>query len=202
MDQNTNTGKTSRICLFGGTFNPIHLGHTYIAQAARKYVELDQVIFLPCQTSPHKQGQQATNGATREKLCQLAIRDLQWASVHDHDLTSSPPNYSWRTAEYFKNKFSDTELFWLMGTDQWNALHRWDQPDRLAAAVTFIVFSRGDEPLVDRSYNHKVIHGNHPASSTAIRKSFSEQATPHLAWLHPSVIEHIERLSENTGPPY
>jgi len=197
---NLNENKApQRIGLFGGTFNPIHLGHTYIAQRAVVELELDNMIFLPCRVSPHKQDQHATNVENRATMCKIAIEQLAWASMHDFDLTAPTPNYSWRTAEHFKFLYPNSQLFWLMGTDQWNSLHQWNQPDRLAENVSFIIFTRGLEKLTDREYTHFVIRGNHPASSTAIRNRHNNGAPQHQAWLHPAVADYIKK--HNIYPP-
>ena len=118
----THAEKPQRICLFGGTFDPIHLGHTHIARAAVEQLELDLVLFLPCRQSPHKTDQQHADAKHRLAMCRLATADFPWAEVNDHDLTSPPPSYSWRTAQAMQKNFPLAQLYWLMGTDQWDAL--------------------------------------------------------------------------------
>ncbi len=94
--------KQPNLCLYGGTFDPIHLGHTFIAQIAVKTLKLDKVIFLPCHQSPHKNSQPMFNNAQRYQLCKLATQKLDWAEVSNFDLCSGSPSYSWRTIEHFK----------------------------------------------------------------------------------------------------
>ena len=72
-----------RIALFGGTFDPIHLGHVEIARRAKDLLELDQVRFLPCHTSPHKQGVASAPAVDRLEMARLATQDLPWAVVDD-----------------------------------------------------------------------------------------------------------------------
>ena len=177
------------ICLFGGTFDPIHLGHTHIAQAAVDQFQLDQVIFLPCKQSPHKQGQDHASEHHRLEMCRLATAGCDWAEVDDFDLTAPAPSYSWRTAEVMTKRFPNARLFWLMGTDQWQALPRWNRPDHFASLVEFIVFTRGETPKPREGYRLHAIAGDHPASATVIRKS----AKNHLRtdWLASEVSDYI-----------
>ncbi len=178
-----------KICLFGGTFDPIHLGHLHIAEAAMHALKLDRVIFLPCRQSPHKSEQAHAGSGHRLEMCRLATSGLEWAEVDDHDLTAETPCYSWRTAEYFAAKFPQAQLFWLMGTDQWRALPRWNRPDHLASLVEFIVFTRGQNPEPREGYKLHSIKGDHPASATMIRSSGGGKL--HTEWLAPEVASYI-----------
>lgn len=182
----------SHICLFGGTFDPIHLGHSYIALQAQRSLQLDKVIFLPCRKSPHKLDKKTASEEHRLKMCQLATEPMPWAEIHDHDLTTPAPSYSWKTAEYFKSLYPDAQLYWLMGTDQWNALHRWNNFEHLASLLDFIVFTRGDDKLVERPFKHSIITGNHPASSTKVRNHYLHSDKKH-PWLHPEVAAYIQQ---------
>ncbi|MCH1922193.1 hypothetical protein L9G15_22580, partial [Shewanella sp. A3A] len=76
----------------------------------------------------------------------LATRELPWAVVDDFDLSRPPPSYTYETAEEMTRRFPDARLFWLMGADQWRALPRWKEPERLAGLVEFIFFARDGEP--------------------------------------------------------
>jgi len=190
------TSNKARICLFGGTFDPIHLGHTYIAQQAMLKMALDKVIFLPCRQSPHKTSKQNAPDGDRLTMCDLATDMMPWAEVSNYDLTAPEPSYSWRTAEHFQQVYPEAELFWLMGTDQWNALNRWARIDYLSSIVTFIVFTRGGEALAPHAFRHRVIQGAHPASATKIRNDIAAAQTPRRSpWLHPDVSTFLSQTS-------
>ena len=186
--QRDSDGK-KRICLFGGTFDPIHLGHTHIAAEAVQQLGLDQVIFLPCQRSPHKSEETHASAIQRLLMCRLATGAYDWADVDDHDLVGPEPSYTWRTAEAMRLRFPDARMFWLMGTDQWQELPRWSRPEYLSSLVEFIVVSRGDDPEPRQGYRMHPIRADHPASATAIRNSAAGQLR--TDWLHPAVAEYI-----------
>lgn len=189
------------IGLFGGTFDPIHLGHSHIAEAAIRECSLDQLIFLPCRKSPHKTGVQHASGTDRLNMCRLATAGLDKVLVDDFDLTAPEPSYSWRTVEHMQQRFPDARLFWLMGTDQWQALPRWNRSEHLASLVEFIVFTRGETPASRDGYRMQVISGHHPASATQIRAAVAEGDDQQLhAWLAPDVLHYIRKHQLYTRP--
>lgn len=179
-----------RIALFGGTFDPVHLGHLHLAGLAKSALNLDEIRFIPCQISPHKSDSTPASTHDRLEMIRLATRDLPWAVVDDFETLRDGPSFSWQTAEAMKAKFPDAKLFWIMGTDQWDALPDWAHPERLAACVEFIVFSRGTPPSPRAGYHLHALEADHPASATAIREAIAAGATHH-PWLHPEVSRWI-----------
>ena len=151
---------------------------------------MDKVIFLPCRQSPHKLGKQNAADEHRLRMCELATANLPWAEVDDFDLVSPPPSYSWRTAEEMKTRYPDAELYWLMGTDQWDSLHRWNRVEHLASLVKFIVFSRGTNPSPKHGLECIPLYGSHLASATAIRNDADSSQSD--AWLHPDVASYLK----------
>jgi nicotinate-nucleotide adenylyltransferase len=164
-----------RIALFGGTFDPVHLGHVHMAKLAKEAADLDEVRFLPCRISPHKLGRATAPAEDRVEMLRLATKGLPWAKVEDYELTGPEPSFSYLTAEALSAKEPGAEWFWLMGGDQWEALTRWKHPERLAAVVTFLVLARGGEtPQPREGFRMLVIPGDHPASATAIREGIQQ----------------------------
>jgi nicotinate-nucleotide adenylyltransferase len=179
-----------KIALFGGTFDPVHLGHLHLANLAKETLKLDEVRFLPCRISPHKPGSAPASGEDRCEMLRRATANLPWAVVDDFELRQPGPCYSYQTAEALAQRLSGAQLFWIMGGDQWDALPRWKHPKRLAQAVEFIVLARGETPLPREGFRLHVICGEHPASATIIRQAISaEKKTIH--WLPTTVAEWI-----------
>lgn len=181
-----------RIALFGGTFDPVHLGHLHLAALARQALALDEVRFMPCRISPHKEASQPTPPEDRLAMLRLALADLPWATVEDHELRSGGGvSYSYQTAEALRAERPTSRWFWIMGGDQWAVLPTWRHPERLAACVEFIVLARDDLPLAARDgFLMHPVCGEHPASATAIREAFRDGATTH-PWLPPGVAQWI-----------
>lgn len=181
---------TRKIGLFGGTFDPVHLGHLHLATLARDALGLDEVRFLPCRISPHKSGTAPASGEDRCEMLRLAIAGIPWAVVDDYELRQPGPSYSYQTAGAMVARFPDARFFWIMGGDQWDALPRWKHPEQLAGCVEFAVLARGESPQPRDGYRLHVVRGDNPASASAIREAISNGALSH-EWLAPAVAKWI-----------
>ncbi len=183
-----------KICLFGGSFDPVHSGHLSIAAAAHARADLDKIIFLPAACSPFKTGKQTLfNGEQRKEMLRLATQDHPWAEVSDLDLTLPPPSWSWRLVEHYRRQFPHAKLYWLMGTDQWEQLHHWARYDYLVKELTFIVYHRTIPPHPRTDAQSLFISGNHPASSSAIREALLNNTPVPERWL-PDFVEKQAQL--------
>ncbi|MDX1681053.1 MAG: nicotinate (nicotinamide) nucleotide adenylyltransferase [Akkermansiaceae bacterium] len=182
----------SRIGLFGGTFDPVHLGHVAMAEAAHEALKLDWVHYLPCRISPHKLDQSPTSAEHRLEMLKLASANQDWAVVNDIETRREGPSYSWMTAEDMSRNMPESRLFWIMGSDQWEALERWNQPQRLANCVEFVVFHRGREPEPRAGYRLRPLPAVHEAMATEIRKRLVAGEKKHL-WLDEQVAGYIEQ---------
>jgi nicotinate-nucleotide adenylyltransferase len=163
------------VALFGGSFDPVHLGHVAIANAAKCRLGLDRVVFIPCRQSPHKGASDPAPACHRLAMLELAVASRPWAEISTFELDRPPPSWSWQTAEHFAHTTpAGTRLFWLLGADQWAALDSWARPARLAELVHFIVFPRGNIKVNRRpGFSHTLINVRHPASATTIRSAIA-----------------------------
>lgn len=180
-----------RVCLFGGSFDPVHEGHCSIARRAVEACGLDRVVFLPCAQSPLKQTPPLLSDAERLMLLQLALADAPWAAIDELDLGMPRPSWTWRLVQAWKKLHPGQELFWLMGSDQWEELGNWGRPDYLARHLCFIVHHRGRAPEPKLGVRAVFIEGEHPASSSAIRSMLAEERTVPASWLHPAVARYL-----------
>lgn len=189
-----------KTCLFGGSFAPVHAGHLTIAAAAQKHCGLDEVVFLPAACSPFKLGTSTYfSDEQRLHMLHLATADLPWASVSELDLQLPPPSWSWRIAEHWHLQHPEAELYWLMGTDQWEQLHRWARYDYLCELLHFIVYHREEAPKPRPGVRSTFIcTGMHPASSSNIREALKNSVPIPEGWLHPAVANYI--ATKTTAP--
>lgn len=179
-----------RIAFFGGTFDPVHEGHLDVASKAVEKLNLDRVIFIPCRRSPHKSEAPGASDQERLAMLKLATADLPWVLVDDYELKKPPPSYTWETMEFFKTRFpADARRFLLIGYDQWESLPRWNNIEKLAREVEFIVVGRQKQPQPRAGFQAHFIEGNHPASASQIRAALTSNETP--KWLSPSVKAYI-----------
>lgn len=182
-----------KTCLFGGSFDPVHAGHLAIAETAANRAGADRVVFLPAACSPFKTGSKPMfSAAERLAMLRAATAGKAWAEVSDLDLTLPPPSWSWRIVETWRQANPGDELYWLMGTDQWQLLHKWMRYDYLVEHLTFIVIHRGAAPRPRNGVRSVFISGNYPASSSAIRAALQGGGAIPRLWLAP-VVESMAR---------
>lgn len=175
--------RRKRVGIFGGSFDPVHEGHIYLATLAKAAADLDEVWFLPCQISPHKLATPPSSSQVRVEALKLAIRNLPWARVDETEVEIDGPSYSYQTMQKLDGKFPGHEWFWIMGGDQWTMLPKWMHPEKLAGLASFIVMARNGSAVYPvPGYRMQVANGEHPASATSIRQALAngEQGIPYL----------------------
>lgn len=131
-----------RLGLFGGTFDPVHLGHLAIAEVARGHLGLDRVVFIPAGVPPHKDPVGVSPAHHRLAMVRGATADNPGFAVSDLELRRSGPSFAADTIEAFAAQAPSAELFWLLGTDSVTELHTWRDPPRLFALATFVGLAR------------------------------------------------------------
>src|SRR5690349_8297573 len=104
-----------RIGIFGGSFDPVHLGHQLVAQAAREELQLDRVFFVPAAQSPFKPDRQLAAADKRTALLRIALAGKSWAEVDTQELDRGGISYSIDTVEEFRRQFPRSDLFYLIG---------------------------------------------------------------------------------------
>ncbi len=132
----------ARIGLFGGTFDPIHLGHMLMAQAAREELALTRCIFVPAAQSPFKPDQNPATAAERLRLLRLALAGLDWCEIDDQEITRGGVSYTIETVTDYSRHYPGAELFYLIGADQLSQLPKWRDAEALARLAQFAVIPR------------------------------------------------------------
>jgi nicotinate-nucleotide adenylyltransferase len=135
-----------RIGLFGGTFNPIHLGHLRTALEVKETFSLDRIYLIPSAIPPHKTTVGVADAKDRFEMIRLAISDYEEFVVSDVELDRPGPSYSIDTVHYFQSEFSEnTELFLIMGLDAFLEIDTWKAYQELFDLVPSIVMNRPEE---------------------------------------------------------
>lgn len=131
-----------RIGLFGGTFDPIHIGHLIMAEDALRETPLDRVIFIPSPSAPLREEQSETPGEERLKMVRLAIQSFPHFEVDDYEIRQNRRVFSYETVCHYEDIFPNSRLFFLIGGDQVRQLGEWRNIEDLKRKVTFICARR------------------------------------------------------------
>lgn len=132
-----------RIGLFGGTFNPIHLGHLRAAVEVREAFKLDRLLLIPSFHPPHKTGDDLAGAKDRLEMVRLAVQGIPFLEASDVELTRPGPSYTIETVQHFKGRFGrDGELYFVIGGDAFSEITTWKSYKGLFSKTHFIVMTR------------------------------------------------------------
>ena len=131
-----------RLGLYGGTFDPIHLGHLILAESCREACRLDRVWFVVAGSPPHKLGAKRTAINERVEMARLAVAGHPAFEVSELEARRPGPHYSVDTLEAVRLERPDDELFFLVGADSLVDLPNWREPGRIAELATLVVVNR------------------------------------------------------------
>jgi len=144
-------GQIMRLGVFGGTFDPVHVGHLLLAECCREQCQLDQVCFLPAAVPPHKQGQTLTPPQVRLEMLELATAGNPAFAVSRYETARGGINYTVDTLRHFRAEDPDRELFFLLGADMLRDLPHWREPGEICRLALPVAVRRAGEPAIDFS---------------------------------------------------
>ena len=192
-----------RIGIFGGSFNPPHLGHVQGAVSAAKALNLDRTIMIPASVAPHKELPEGSpTPAQRLEMLRLAAADHPELEVSDLELNREGPSYSYQTVEQLKKENPDAEIFLIMGMDMFLSFHTWKNYGQILKNVTLAVLYReekkdreqidGQKKLLEEQ-GGKILLLDNPVldiSSTDLRRLLVFQCA--APFLHEKVLQYIK----------
>ena len=114
-----------RIGIFGGSFDPIHNGHLTLAKSAVRELKLDRVYFVPAKRSPFKIDAPLSPARHRIKMIQLAIGSNPKFKISRAEVLRPHPSYSYQTVRWFKKRFVESEIFFILGDDSLKDFAKW-----------------------------------------------------------------------------
>lgn len=182
---------------YGGSFDPLHLGHLHVAVEAQKFVRGARLVFVPAGESPGKRSPNAPG-----ELRQQWIQDCGF-SAWDFEINRDGPSYTVDTLEAAHALGANpSQTYWLMGADAYASFSSWRNPARIRELARLLVASRPGTQLVASDSRDTLLEiPNHPASSSAIRKALSEGKIPADSLPEP-VSESLRKLSLPGQNPY
>jgi nicotinate-nucleotide adenylyltransferase len=131
-----------RVGVFGGTFDPVHLGHLILAEQCREQGRLDQVLFVPAARPPHKDERDLSPFAQRVEMLSLAISGQPAFRIDELEKDRPGPSYTVETLAYLHRCHPEADLCLLVGGDTLHDLPMWYQPQAIVAQATLLVMAR------------------------------------------------------------
>lgn len=173
-----------RLGIIGGTFDPIHLAHVYIAEVAKAALNLDRVIFMVAGSPPHKTNKQISDADVRYKMTEFAIMNKEGLEVSDYEIKEQGLSYTYKTLEHLNN--SNRELYFITGGDCLMNIESWRNVPEILSLCQFVVVTRpgvdNDKLIKQRDYISSKYNSNIVflevdginISSTEIREKISK----------------------------
>ena len=142
-------GIEMKLGLFGGSFDPVHLGHLLVAQAAVEELGLDRLFFVPAAQSPFKPDSRPAPASARLQLLRLALAGKSNCEIDQQEIRRGGISFTVDTLRDYTKRFAGAELFYLIGADHAAKLNEWREPNELAKLTEFVVIPRPGESVTD-----------------------------------------------------
>lgn len=188
--------KKLRTGIFGGSFNPIHIGHLALANYLCENDYIDELWFLVSPQNPFKQNEKLLDDKTRLRMVNAAVRGYGRFYVSDFEFSLPKPSYTINTLNKLSETYIDRDFYLIIGADNWAAFDRWKSPEEIISKHHVLVYPRLGYDIPEmlpqnvRAVDSPLIE----VSSTFIRESIS-QGKDVRYFLHPAVYEIIEKES-------
>lgn len=173
-----------RIGIFGGSFNPIHVGHAIIASHVLRQGLVDQLWLMVTPENPFKSGQQLAAEVHRLRMTEMVTRRIDGAVTSAFEMSLPRPSYTIDTLRALTARFPDCEFSLLIGADNWAAWHRWRSADEIVARHRILVYPRlGYDIAIPPELSERVTQVDAPVieiSSTQVRQMLADGHAPHF----------------------
>jgi nicotinate-nucleotide adenylyltransferase len=191
--------KINKIGLFGGTFDPIHMGHLVVAESVLNELNLNKIYFIPAHKHALKPNKKISPPEIRFEILKIALRDFPYFSISDIELESDNISFTIDTLKRFREyeNLSNAQLYYIIGFDNLAELHLWKEHEKIMDIVQLVVLTRpgsNDDQLINK-YKDNIIIPNSPridVSSTLIRQRIKENKY-WKSMVTPAVNEYIIR---------
>lgn len=187
---------TGRVGIYGGTFDPIHIGHLLVGQEVFLQCELDHLLFMPSGVPPHKQYTGMASAQDRAEMVRLALKDHDHFAVSLYELERGGKSYTVDTLQGLKEELSPgAELFLIIGADNAVDMRSWYHPEAVLDMAQVLVAERPgfERDRIDPVLKEKMQFVQTPLleiSSTAIRRRVQLQQ-PIRYWVPDAVAHYI-----------
>lgn len=134
--------KRMRYGIMGGTFDPIHMGHLFIAEDIKERLDLDKIIFIPNGTPPHKEAE--TPDKCRLEMTEAAIIDNEDFLLSDIEISGEEYSYTVKTLQKLNDEYPEDEFFFIVGSDSVMSFHEWREYRKIFDLCTLVCYRRAN----------------------------------------------------------
>ncbi|MDH3268489.1 MAG: nicotinate-nucleotide adenylyltransferase [Ignavibacteria bacterium] len=185
----------SKVGIFGGTFDPIHLGHLITAQSVREIRNLEKIIFIPAFISPHKSDAKTSSAEDRLNMIKLAVDGIPFFDYSDMEIEKGGVSFTIDTLRELKNTYEELEF--IIGYDNIFSFHTWKDPDEIMKLAKIIVLKRKSShpPQFKNKYYHQAVFVQTRGieiSATDLRERV-KNGLPINFLVPPTVMEYINK---------
>lgn len=146
-----------KIAMFGGSFNPPHIGHLQLAQAFIERLSLDKLLLIPVFTPPHKTGRDMAASMHRLNMCKLMESHNPKIEVSDIEIVRGGSSYTVDTLKQLKELYPKSELYLIIGADMYMSLQSWRQPEDICALAKICTVSRNSDDVLQLESHSKFL---------------------------------------------
>lgn len=196
MKRDDSSAAGLRLGLFGGSFDPVHWGHLWVAQAAMEELGLDRVVFVPASQSPFKAGQPPVAPAEeRVRMLRLALAGRPEFEVDECEVRRGGVSYTVETLREYGARYPGAELYYLVGADHVPTLPRWREAAEVARRATFVALMRPGEapPTFPEPFRGVSVTGFPVGLSSSLIRARVRQGKS-IEWLVPPAVAEAIRL--------
>jgi len=132
-----------RVCIFGGSFDPIHLGHTACIKHISESMSFSEIFVVPTNLNPLKTKSKPASNADRLEMIELAIRDFaESVVIDDTEMKAEEPSYTWDTLQRYLKDYDGSQIYLAMGQDTFSGFDQWRDYEKILESVNIVVLSR------------------------------------------------------------
>lgn len=138
--------KKNKIGIFGGTFDPVHLGHLRAAEEIRRILEFQKVYFIPSAIPPHKKPEETTSPSDRLKMLEVALEPYPYFDISTYEIKKATTSYTIETLKHYTSKYPDIEFYFIVGSELFSRIETWKNYNDLFKLASFAVIERPGFP--------------------------------------------------------
>ncbi len=142
----TSPDNKKKVGIFGGTFDPVHLGHLRAAEEIKRILGLEKIYFIPSAIPPHKKHTETTPSKDRLNMLEAALEPYPYFEISTYEIEKATTSYTIETLQHFTSNYPDIEFYFIVGSELFNHIETWKNYNDLFTLASFAVIERPGFP--------------------------------------------------------